>query len=70
MQRREWLTIARVESGYPTCGALARKTKVSESCIQKIENGIRNPRVPLALCIGEAIGWSKADTLRRFYGSE
>lgn len=57
-QKRTWLTVLIEEKGYDKrrC-ALSKEAGIHESYIGKIENGVRNPSVQIAMKLGEVLGF-------------
>lgn len=66
MPKREWLIEARKSKDLSRL-ALADEVGINETYVEKIENGKRTPRFPVAIRIGKALDIPQDDILLRFY---
>jgi transcriptional regulator with XRE-family HTH domain len=65
MERRH-LRAKRIEKGY-TLEQLASKLSVSFTMLGKVEQGVRNPSVPLAKKWAKCLGIPEKDILKVFF---
>jgi len=66
LQKREWLIEARKKKGLSRA-ELGYMTDLHETYIEKIENGSRTPRIPIAMRIGRVLDIAPEIIFEKFF---